>query len=70
MNIILKLVLILGIAMVPACAAPPNETEAERTSRYNGITVGLAIVTVTTVVLGVLFAEGFKDGMEGILGGE
>ncbi len=56
--------------MVPACAAPPNETEAERTSRYNGITVGLAIVTVTTVVLGVLFAEGFKDGMEGILGGE
>lgn len=56
--------------MVPACAAPPNETEAERTSRYNGITVGLAIVTVTTVVLRVLFAEGFKDGMEGILGGE
>jgi hypothetical protein len=61
MKTIPRLILILTLAARPACTAPPDETEAERQSRINGITVGSAIVVATIAFFAVQMVEGLND---------
>lgn len=65
MNSLTKLVLIAVIAILPACAVPPDETEAQRADRINrGIATGAVLYVVAAVAAGVIFLEGFEDLLE------
>ncbi|MDX8354283.1 hypothetical protein [Cognatiyoonia sp. IB215182] len=65
MNSLAKLVLIAVIATLPACAVPPNETEAQRADRINrGVATGAVLVVVAAVTASVIFLDGFEDLLE------
>ena len=65
MKMILTGVLILGLTTMPACTAPPNESEAERKGRINGIALGSTVVVPTLV----FFFVQLKEGVDEINGG-